>query len=112
MRKCRSMMLAAGAVILVAASAVPERAYSQGAPGAAYCQGFARDYARRNSRGPVAGGALFGAVGGAIIGGIIGGPVGVAAAIGGGAGAVVGGGARANRYNAIYNQAFANCMSS
>ena len=112
MRKCRSMMLVAGAVALTAASAVvvPEPAFS--APDATYCNGYAKDFARRNSRGPVAGGALFGAVGGAIVGGIIGGPVGVAAAIGGGAGAVVGGGARANRYNQLYKQAFADCMKS
>lgn len=111
MRKCSSIMLVGALVLATAATGVPEVAYSQGASKASICDGYARNFARQNSRGPILGGAAFGAIGGAIIGGILGGPVGVAAAVGAGGGAVVGGGIRARNYNALYNQAFSSCMA-
>jgi hypothetical protein len=85
-------------------------AFSQATSRASICDTYARDFARRNSRGPIAAGATIGAVGGAIVGGIFGGPVGVTAALGGGIGGTVGAGARAQDFNALYNRAFSECM--
>lgn len=77
-----------------------------------YCDGYARDFASRNSRGQVAGGAVFGAIGGALIGttdhrrrGARSG-----AAIGGPTGAVAGGTGQSRDYAALYKQAYKDCI--
>ncbi len=111
MRNRRSMMFVGALVLATASTGLPESAFSQVSSKASVCDGYARDFATRNSRGPIVGGAAIGAVGGAIIGGILGGPIGVAAAVGGAGGAVVGGGARARNYRALYDQAFTSCMA-
>jgi len=87
----------------------PDRAQAQSA---SYCDGYARDFAQRNSTGHVAGGAARGAIGGALIGGIVRGGKGAGrgALIGGGVGAVTGSARKSNDYNALYNQAYSNCM--
>ncbi len=87
----------------------PDTAVAQNS---AHCDGYARDYAQRNSRGHVAGGAVIGAIGGALIGGIVGGggAAGAGALIGGGTGAIIGSDRKSRDYNALYNQAFASCM--
>jgi hypothetical protein len=80
----------------------------------AYCDGYARDYADRNTHagGRVVGGAVTGAVGGAIIGGIIGGGrgAGTGAAIGAGVGAVGGAASSGPDWRANYNYAYNNCI--
>ncbi len=77
-----------------------------------FCDGYARDYAQRNSRGQVIGGAAMGAIGGALLGGIIGGGrgAGTGALIGGGTGALVGGAQQSNDYNSLYWRAYNQCM--
>ncbi len=81
-----------------------------------YCDSIARDTANRMAAGSTAGGALaggaMGAIGGAVIGGIIDGNRGAAngAAIGGGAGALVGAGQGQQKWRAIYDQTFNDCM--
>jgi outer membrane lipoprotein SlyB len=77
-----------------------------------YCDGYARDYAQRNSTGHVARGAARGAIGGGLIGGIIGGGkgLGVGALIGAGTGAIVGSDRKSRDYNALYHSAFSRCM--
>ena len=57
--------LAIGMLLLV-----PNYAQAQSA---SVCDGYARDFAQRHSRGGVAGGAARGAIGGGLIGGIVGG---------------------------------------
>ena len=78
----------------------------------AQCDGYARDYAQRNSTGHVADGAVTGAIGGGLIGGIIGGGGGLAvgALVGAGTGAVVGSDDKSRHYNSLYNSAYDNCM--
>ena len=80
----------------------------------AVCDGYAKNYARKHSRGPIGRGVTFGAIGGAIVGGILGGPPGAAvgAAIGGGTGGAAGGVKRVTNYNALYAQAYTGCMSA
>ncbi len=83
------------------------------AQSATHCDGYARDYATRNSRGPIAGGAVSGAIGGSLLGGIIRGGrrgVGAGALIGGGIGALLGGAQRSRDYNSLYLQAYNSCM--
>ena len=75
MTKSHILVLAALLSIAPLVSVSPP---SMAAGNPAVCDGFARDYARRNSRGPIAGGVTFGAIGGAIVGGILGGPPGAA----------------------------------
>ena len=100
----------AGALALSAAVVLPVP--SATAQNSAVCDGYARDFADRNSRGHVSRGAGRGAIGGGIIGGIAGGGkgAGIGALVGGGAGAIVGGERKSRDYNALYNQAYANCM--
>jgi hypothetical protein len=107
--------VAAFACVVVLSTAyvvLPERSYAQATSRTSLCDGYARDFARRHSRGPIFGGAAFGAVGGAIIGGIIAGPVGTAAAIGASTGGIIGGGARVTRFNTLYTRAYSDCMSA
>ena len=87
----------------------PDRALAQDS---AYCDGYARDYAQRNSRGHVADGALTGAIGGALIGGLIGGGrgAGAGALIGLGTGAIVGSDDKSRHYNSLYHSGYRNCM--
>ncbi len=82
---------------------------------AAYCDSFARNQASQHAHGgEVLGSAVGGAVTGAIIGGIVGGRkgAGTGAAIGTGVGVVGGAANQSNRWNAIYHQAFNDCMHS
>jgi uncharacterized membrane protein len=83
--------------------------HSAVAQNSSICDGYARDYAQRNSRGRVAGGAARGAIGGALIGAIAGG-AGVGALIGGGIGTVVGSDRKSRDFNVLYNSAFNRCM--
>jgi hypothetical protein len=111
--KARARTLVLAAIIGVAPlAAIETPAFAAGNP--QVCNGFARDYAKRNSRGPIAGGVTFGAIGGAIVGGILGGPPGAAlgAAIGGGTGGAAGGVKRVTDYNTLYTQAYDACMAS
>lgn len=97
-------------VFLVTAFALsPHSAVAQNA---SVCDGYARDYAQRNSRGRVAGGAARGAIGGGLIGAIAGGSsgAGVGALIGGGVGTVLGSDRKTRDFNALYNSAFNRCM--
>jgi len=82
------------------------------AQNSSYCDGYARDYAQRNSRGHVADGALTGAIGGALIGGLIGGGrgAGAGALIGLGTGAIVGSDDKSRHYNSLYHSGYRNCM--
>ena len=82
------------------------------AQNASICDGYARDYAQRNSRGRVAGGAARGAIGGGLIGAIAGGSsgAGVGALIGGGLGTVVGSGRKSRDFDSLYHGAFNRCM--
>ncbi len=82
------------------------------AQNSSFCDGYARDYAQRNSRGHVAGGAARGAIGGGLIGAIAGGSsgAGVGALIGGGVGTVVGSNRKSRDYNSLYHSAFNRCM--
>lgn len=88
---------------------LPEHAFAQNAT---VCDGYARDFAQRNSRGAVASGAARGAIGGALIGGIVGRGRGArrGAAIAGGAGAVLGGAQQSRDYTSLFNEAFRRCM--
>ncbi len=77
-----------------------------------HCDGFARDYAQRNSTGHVARGATRGVLGGGLIGGLVGGSKGfaVGALIGGTTGAVVGSDRKSRDYNSLYHWAYNDCM--
>ena len=97
-------------VVLGAAFALsPHSAVAQNS---SVCDGYARDYAQRNSRGRVAGGAARGAIGGGLIGAIAGGSsgAGVGALIGGGLGTVVGSGRKSRDFDSLYHSAFNRCM--
>jgi hypothetical protein len=74
-----------------------------------YCDGRARDYARRNASGGTFKGAGKGAVAGAIIGAIAG-DVGEGAAIGAGIGAIGGTVRRAESKDRLYRQEYDRCM--
>jgi hypothetical protein len=105
------MLIAACAVGVVAALGTGD-ASAQSA--AAYCDSVARNHASQHAHGgEVLGSAVGGAVTGAIIGGIVGGKrgAGTGAAIGGGVGAVGGAANQSNRWNALYHQAFNECMA-
>lgn len=82
------------------------------AQSATHCDGYARDFAARNSRGRVAGGVIKGIIGGGLIGAIVrrGRGVGPGALIGGGVGALLGGKKQSREYNALYVQAYNSCM--
>lgn len=99
--------------VLVSVGMLPALSGVGFAKSESYCQGYARDYADRNSyaasRGGALGGAARGAAGGAIFGGIAG-NAGAGAAIGAGIGAVAGGARRANSWQYYYDQAFNDCM--
>ena len=97
-------------VFLVTAFALSPR--SAVAQSSSVCDGYARDYAQRNSRGRVAGGAARGAIGGGLIGAIAGGSsgAGVGALIGGGLGTVVGSGRKSRDFDSLYHSAFNRCM--
>ncbi len=102
--------LIAGFLFMVVALAVhPDQASAQNST---YCDGYARDYAQRNSTGRVARGATRGVIGGGLIGGIVGGGkgFGVGALIGGATGAIVGSGRKSRDYNSLYHQAYNSCM--
>ena len=96
--------------ISILTSAVPQTGAKAQSSGV--CDGYARDYAARNTRGTVARGAGRGAIGGALIGGIVGRGKGAGrgALIGGGVGAVAGSARRSSDYNALYNRAYNDCM--
>ena len=106
---CFRTQLCLGLLVFAPLQILPDEA---SANRSSFCNGYARDFAKRNSRGPVAGGAVVGAIGGALIGGILGGGrgAGLGAAIGGGTGAVVGGGQRARDYDHLYKRAYRDCM--
>ncbi len=76
---------------------------------AAYCEGYARDYAAHASHGgALGGGAARGGIGGAIVGGIIDGGKGAGRSAG--IGAIVGGVTRGVQSSAVYDEAFRDCM--
>ena len=77
-----------------------------------YCESYAHDFARRNSRGAVIGGGVRGAVGGAIVGGIADGRRGArrGARVGGAVGAIAGGAHRVQSYSYLYDEAFRRCL--
>lgn len=85
------------------------------AQSSAYCDGYARDFANRNSYygsgGGALGGAARGAAGGALFGAIAG-NAGTGAAIGAGVGAIAGGARRANNWSYYYDRAYSDCMRS
>jgi len=87
----------------------PRSAFAQNS---SVCDGYARDYAQRNSRGHVAGGAARGAIGGGLIGAIAGGSsgAGVGALIGGGLGTVLGSNRKSRDFDSLYHSAFNRCM--
>lgn len=100
-------VLAFTAVVLL--SPLPAAAQSQ----SAICDGYARNYAEKNSRGKAVGGALTGALGGALIGGLAKGKkgAGTGALIGTGVGALAGGANETRDYNALYVRAYNECMN-
>ena len=106
-----SIIAASTAILVSALTALPESAAAQPYP--YYCDGYARDYAQRKTRGQVASGAAVGAIGGALIGGLIrrGKGAGRGALIGGGVGALTGGAQKSYDYNALYDRAYSKCMS-
>jgi hypothetical protein len=81
-----------------------------------YCDGYARDYANRNSHydsgGGALGGAARGAGRGALFGAVVGGGKGAGrgAALGAGLGAVAGGARRANSWQYYYDRGYNECM--
>lgn len=81
-----------------------------------YCDGYARDFANRNSHydsgGGALGGAARGAAGGALFGAITGGRKGArrGAAFGAGVGAIAGGTRRAASWQHYYDRAYNDCM--
>jgi len=80
---------------------------------AAYCDGYARDYANRNAH-PVATtgvGAAFGAGLGCIIGAAVSGRCGTGAAIGAGGGAVAGAANASGKWQRFYDSAYYKCMN-
>ena len=80
---------------------------------AAYCDGYARDYANRNAH-PVATtgvGAAFGAGVGCLIGAAVAGRCGTGAAIGAGGGAVAGAANASGKWQRFYNSAYYKCMN-
>lgn len=100
----------AGVLFLGTAVTVqPDQATAQNST---HCDGYARDYAQRNSTGHVARGTTRGVIGGGLIGGIAGGGkgFGIGALIGGGTGAIVGSNRKSRDYNALYHQAYNACM--
>jgi hypothetical protein len=107
---CFGVTLVAVCVLL----AVSDTGVAQSRPSPAYCEGYARDSANRNSHysshGGALGGAARGAAGGAIFGGIAG-NAGRGAAVGAGVGAIVGGARKANSWQYYYDQAYHDCMA-
>jgi outer membrane lipoprotein SlyB len=102
--------LFSGFLFLGAAVAVhPDQASAQNT---SYCDGYARDFAQRNSTGHVARGTTRGVIGGGLIGGLIGGGkgFGVGALVGGATGAIVGSDRKSRDYNSLYHQAYNSCM--
>ena len=98
--------------LLVSSAALTIGPETAGAQSSRVCDGYARDYAARNTRGTVARGAGRGAIGGALIGGIIGSGKGAGrgALIGGGVGGVAGSARKSADYNTLYNRAYNDCM--
>lgn len=74
-----------------------------------YCDGRARDFARRNARGGTLRGAGEGAVAGALIG-LIAGDVGKGVKIGAGVGAIGGTVRRGESKDRLYKQEYRRCM--
>ena len=78
-----------------------------------YCDEQAQEYASYHTRGKgTVGGALVGGTFGAIIGKVVGGDTGagVGALVGGSTGAIVGTDREKRRYEALYNQAYSDCI--
>ncbi len=78
-----------------------------------YCDEQAHEYASHHTRGKgTVGGALVGGTVGAIIGKVVGGGTGagVGALVGGSTGAIVGTDREKRRYEALYNQAYTDCI--
>jgi uncharacterized protein YcfJ len=103
-----------GAAAVVAVSA----AFTLGASTSAqaneqYCDEQAHEYASQHTRGRgTVGGALVGGTVGAVIGKIVGGNTGagVGALVGGSTGAIVGTDREQRRYEALYYEAYENCV--
>lgn len=100
-----------GLAVAVALTVGPLPALAQSQ--SAICDGYARNYAEKNSRGKAVGGALTGAIGGALIGGLAKGKkgAGTGALIGTGVGALAGGANETRDYNALYVRAYNECMN-
>lgn len=99
-------VMALGAVAL-GTSSTPGAADSQ------YCQEYAQSVAHDRTRGKgTLGGALVGGTLGAVVGKVVGGKkgTGVGALVGGTTGALVGTDRDNRRYEAIYQDAYADCM--
>lgn len=110
MQTKRSIGLALGAIVLpglVLFAANPLEARPRNSH--YYCDGRARDYARRNASGGTFKGAGRGAAIGAIIGAIAG-DVGEGAAIGAGLGAIGGTVGRAESKDKLYRREYDRCM--
>lgn len=107
----KNYLFAAGLALAAIAATAGTAAAQQN-----YCDGVARDYANRYAGGNALGGAAvggaMGAVGGAILGGIINGNrgAGTGAIIGGTGGAIIGGTQGGRQWQALYDQAFNDCM--
>jgi hypothetical protein len=80
----------------------------------AYCDGYARNYANQyaNPAGGLLGGAIIGGAAGGLIAGATGGNVGTGIGIGAVGGGLVGGVGQGNRWNILYQQAYAQCVNS
>jgi len=116
MRRHRLLRVSSKLAVLAASAAiVAVGTLAASTPAAAryeYCESYAHDFARRNSRGAVIGGGVRGAVGGAIVGGIADGRRGArrGARVGGAVGAIAGGAHRVHSYSYLYDDAFRRCM--
>jgi len=94
-------------VIALGATSTPASANSE------YCDDYAQSVAHDQTRGKgTLGGALVGGTFGAIIGKVVGGNkgTGIGALIGGSTGAVIGTDRENRRYEAFYQDAYADCM--
>jgi hypothetical protein len=106
----RTWCLGVTVLLLLVSFGGPDTGFAQSSK---YCDGYARDYADRNSysasRGGALGGAARGAAGGALFGAIAG-NAGTGAAIGAGVGAIAGGARRANNWSYYYDRAYNDCI--
>lgn len=101
-------LLMLGVTALFLFAGLPDDARAQHSSSAAvYCEQYARDAAKRSTRGGALGGMARGALGGALIGSVWNNDPGKGAGIG----AVTGGIARGAQANQTYERYYRSCMS-